>query len=208
MFEKINNQRRQAFKKRHFVRTIKAVIAYCTRYFGYKKEPYLFETENEPNVPMCIRRSFFRKNTYAIFYDYKMFKQRFGHLDFEGQYAYTMLIIAHEMRHYHQMRQLDSKKPWEDTELLEEWRKDEEIPIAEITNEAEQYEHYKRPMELDAELFAYCFVAEMTELLASTRFISDEYINEMEKHYIRLFGKTNEEWFPKDNVGGCYSPER
>ncbi|MBQ4107825.1 MAG: hypothetical protein IJC80_00345 [Clostridia bacterium] len=198
MFERINKQRKQSFKKKHFVRIIKNVVWYCTRCFGYKKEPYVFETENEPNALMVIRRSYIRKNAYIIFYDYKKFKKIFGHLDFEGQCSYAMLLIAHEMRHYFQMRQLDSKKPWVDNELLEEWRKDDEVPMFDVTNKAEQLEHFKRPMELDAELFAYWFVAEMQEVLVSTRYISENYIDEMEKHYIRLFGETDEDLFPKD----------
>ena len=74
------------------------------------------------------------------------------------------------------------------------------VPISmfDVTNKAEQLEHFKRPMELDAELFAYWFVAEMQEVLVSTRYISENYIDEMEKHYIRLFGETDEDLFPKD----------
>ena len=198
MFGRINNQRKQEFKKRHFVRIIKNVVSYCTRFFGYKKEPFVFETENPPNILMVIYRSRIRKNDYAIFYDYNKFKRIFGELDFEGQCSYAMSLIAHEMRHYYQMRQLDSKKPCEDDELLEEWRKDEEEPMFEITNKAEQYEHFKRPMELDAELFAYCFVAEMQEVLVSLEYISENYIDDMEKHYIKIFGETNDTLFPKN----------
>ncbi len=197
MFEKINKQRHQTFKKRHYVAVIKSVTRFCTEIFGYKVKPYLFESENESHTPMCIYRSHIRKNRYAIFYDYALFKKIFGHLDYEGQQAYTAFLIAHEMRHYYQMRQIDSKKPRENAELLEKWRKDEAIPIAEIRNDAEQYEHYKRPMELDAELFAYCFVAKMFDSLVSLSYIDENYINDLENYYIELFQETNEVLFPK-----------
>ena len=197
MFEKISKQRHQAFKKKHYVALIKSIARFCTEFFGYKVKPYLFESKNEPHTPMCIYRSHIRKNRYAIFYDYNLFKKIFGHLDYEGQRAYTAFLIAHEMRHYYQMRQIDSKAPREDSELLEKWRKDEAIPIAEITNDLEQYEHYKRPMELDAELFAYCFVAKMFDTLVSLSYIDENYINDLENYYIELFQKTDEGLFPR-----------
>lgn len=195
MFEKLNYQRHQVFKKRHYIALIKSVTAFCTEFFGYKIKPYLFESENEENTPMCIYRSHLRKNRYAIFYDYNMFKKIFGHLDFEGQRAYTTLLIAHEMRHYYQMRQIDAKAPNEDLELVEEWRKDEKIPIADITSEEEQYEHYKRPMEIDAELFAYCFVAKTLEIRVSLSYINDYYINDLKEYYFKLFQEIDEELF-------------
>ena len=148
---------------------------------------------------MLIRRSPYRKGVYGIFYDYNLFKKTYGHLNFDAQYAYAILLMAHEMRHYYQMRQIDSKKPWENAELLEEWRKDDESPMPEITSASEEFEHFKRPMEIDAELFAYCFVADSARILVSTDYLSGyDCRGELEKHYIRLFGKTNETLFPKE----------
>ena len=93
------------------------------------------------------------------------------------------------------MRQIDAKTPSEDLELVEEWRKDEELPIFKITSKEEQYEHYKRPMEIDAELFAYCFVARTFEIRVSLSYINDKYINDLKDYYFKLFQETDEELF-------------
>jgi hypothetical protein len=38
----------------------------------------------------------------------------------------------------------------------------------------------------------------MQEALVSKKYISENYINDMEKHYIRLFGETSDTLFPKN----------
>ena len=137
-----------------------------------------------------------RKGRYAIFYDYMQFKDAFEDLDFEGQEAYAMFMIAHEMRHYYQMRQLDSKKPREPKERLDKWRKDDENPKY-PGDFCSLFDFFMQPMELDAEVFAYVFVADKLGVAVNFDYIGDNYIKEMEKYYIELFGETNEEIFPQ-----------
>ena len=52
-----------------------------------------------------------------------------------------------------------------------------------------------QPMELDAELFAYVFVADKLGVTVSLDYIGENYIKEMEKYYVELFGETNEDIF-------------
>ena len=200
MSKLVNRNKNNLFKKCHYVSIIKYTAEYLAWYFGYKRKPFLFESANKEGEAMVIYRG--RKGRYAIFYDYMQFKKVFGHLDFEGQEAYAMLLIAHEMRHYYQMRQLDSKHPSEPKERLDKWRIDDENPKY-PGEDCSILEFFMQSMELDAELFAYVFVAEKLECLVSFNYIDENYINELEKYYIELFGETNEELFPKNSTDGC-----
>ena len=167
-------------------------------YFGYSTPPYVFETELPPGIMMCIRRSYIRKNTYLIFYDYKKFKKHFGRYDFETQLCYAAFVMAHEMRHYYQMRQLDAKVPDEPEWLLERWRNDENAPWQDEVTEETNFEFQKTPMEIDANLFAYWFVAYYFDSFVSLNHIDKRFIDELEKYHIELFGETDEWLFPKD----------
>ena len=80
----VNRNKNSLFKKRHYVAVINNIADYLTRYFGYKRKPYLFESTNEKGDVMIICRGR-KKGSYGIFYDYMQFKDVFGHLDFDGQ---------------------------------------------------------------------------------------------------------------------------
>ena len=188
-------KKRSLFKKRHYVAIIRDTVRYLTRHFGYKIPPFVFESVNPPNVLMMITRGY--KGRYGIFYDYMQFKRKFGHLDFEGQTVYAATCIAHEMRHYYQMRQLDSPHPTEAPERLAVWRKDEETPKKPL-DEISPLELYMQPMELDAALFSYVFVARMYDIAISFNYVDEKYINILEEYYIELFGETNEDIFPQN----------
>ena len=192
----VNRNRNSLFKKRHYVAVINNIADYLTRYFGYKRKPYLFESTNEKGDVMIICRGR-KKGSYGIFYDYMQFKDVFGHLDFDGQEAYAMFLIAHEMRHYYQMRQLDSAHPLESEETLEKWRKNDENPKY-PGDDCSVFDFFMQPMELDAELFAYVFVANKLGVTVNLDYIGENYIKEVEKYYIELFGQTNEEIFPQN----------
>ena len=191
----VNRNKNNLFKKRHYVAIIKYTTEYLTWYFGYKRKPYLFESTNKKGDAMLICRGR-KKGIYGIFYDYQQFKDVFGHLDFEGQEAYATFLIAHEMRHYYQMRQLDSKHPSESKERLDKWRIDDENPKY-PGEDCTVFEFFMQSMELDAELFAYVFVADKLGSIVSLDYIGEGYINEMEKYYIELFGETDEDIFPQ-----------
>ena len=113
--------------------------------------------------------------------------------------AYTMFLIAHEMRHYYQMRQLDADNPIEDVKTLEEWRENDQNPKY-PGEDCSIFEFYMQPMELDAELFAYVLVASKFDVLVSVDFIDENLLKEMEKHYVRLFGETNNELFSNEDA--------
>lgn len=191
----VNRNKNNLFKKRHYIAIIKNVAEYLTRCFGYTRKPYLFESTNKEGEAMVIYRG--RKGQYAIFYDYMQFKNTFGHLDFQGQEAYATLLIAHEMRHYYQMRQLDSKNPIEPKERLNKWRIDDENPKY-PGEDFSVFDFFMQPMELDAELFAYVFVAYILGVCVNLDYIGENYIKEMEKYYVELFGETNKEIFSQN----------
>ena len=48
---------------------------------------------------------------------------------------------------------------------------------------------------IDAELFAYCFVAKTLEIRVSLSYINDNYINDLKDYYFKLFQETDEELF-------------
>lgn len=195
----VNRNKNNLFKKRHYVSIIKSTVSFLTRYFGYRQKPFLFESINKEGEAMFICRG--RKGHYAIFYDYMQFKKVFGHLDFDVQEAYAMLLIAHEMRHYYQMRQIDSPHPTESKDRIAMWRRDDENPKY-PGEDCSILEFYMQPMELDAELFAYVFVADKLDALVNLDYIDKAYINELEKYYVEIFGKTNEELFPREEKDG------
>lgn len=189
----VNRGKINSFKKRHYISTIKLTVNYLSWYFGYKRKPFLFESTNDNGVLMCIVGGA-KKGYYAIFYDYMQWKRAFGHLCFDEQQASVIYIVAHEMRHYYQLRQLESKRPAEPADRLTAWRHNNENPKR-VNNGCSIFEFYMQPMELDAELFAYVFVADKTDLLMNTARVSKDYLKELEKYYIELFGEGNEELF-------------
>ena len=194
MSNSAHKRRYDLFRKRHYISTIKQTVDYCTRLFGYKKKPFLFETENRKGELMYICRG--KKRQYAVFYDYKQFKKTFGHLSFDGQLAYAVALIAHEMGHYYQMRQLDSSNPRESAETLKAWRENDEN--TKFPGECDSLlEFYTQPMELDAELFAYVFVADQLNIQIGLDFIDPNFLQILEKRYVDLYGETSDELFGK-----------
>lgn len=193
----VNRNKKSLFKKRHYVSTIKFAVSYLAWFFGYNRSPFLFESVNDDGVLMSIC-DWVKKGYFAIFYDYMQWKSVFGHLSFEEQQASVIYLIAHEMRHYYQLRQLDSKCPDEPKDRLASWRYNYENPKY-VGDDCSVFEFFMQPMELDASLFAYVFVADKTGFLMNTAHVSNDYLKELEKYCIELFGKTNEELFPREN---------
>ena len=179
------------FKKKHFVRIIDNVRHYLCRKFGYKIKPYIFETQLAENMLMLFTH---RMGVYFIFYDYKQFKKIFGHRDFETQEAYAAVIMAHEMRHYYQHRQMVAKKPKEKEEIIELWRENEWNPKY-VEDGYSLSECLLQPLELDAALFEYVFGAEIFEFLLPQVIKDEEHFNAMEKLYVEYFGETDTDLF-------------
>ena len=199
----VNRNKRSLFKKRHYVAIIRKTTEYLTRCFGYKRKPFVFESVNSEGALMTICSD--SKNRYfAIFYDYMQWKNIFGYLSFEEQAASVMHIIAHEMRHYYQLRQIDSKHPNQPDDRLTAWRNNYEN-MKYVSDDFSVFDFYMQPTELDAELFAYVFVADQTDLLQDTAHIGESYIKELEEYYVKLCGETDDELFPKESTEGCIS---
>lgn len=179
------------FKKKHFVSMIDNVRCYLCRKFGYKIKPYIFETQLEKNSLMLFTHT---ADRYAIFYDYKQFKEMFGHRDFETQEAYAAAIMAHEMRHYYQHRQMMANNPKEKAETIALWRENEWNP-KNVEDGCSLSEFLLQPLELDAALFEYVFGAEMFEFLLLQVIKDEEHFNAMEKLYVEYFGETDTDLF-------------
>ena len=179
------------FKKKHYVRMIESVRRYLCRKFGYKKKPYIYETRLEKNSFMLFTHT---SGGYAIYYDYKQFKDSFGDMDFEAQEAYVGAIMAHEMRHYYQHRQMFANNPKEKAETIALWRENEWCP-KNLEDGYSLSEFCLQPLELDATLYEYVFGAEIFELLLLLVIKDEEHFNAMERLYIEYFGETDTKLF-------------
>lgn len=189
-----NKDRYGKFKKKDYVRMIDNVRYYLCRKFGYKIKPYIFETQLKENALMLFTHTAGR---YAIFYDYKQFKETFGHRDFKTQEAYAAAIMAHEMRHYYQHRQMTAKKPKEKMETVALWRENEWSP-KNIQDGYSLSEFLLQPLELDAALYEYVFGAEIFEVLLLQVIKDEEHFNAMEKLYVEYFGETDMDLFNEE----------
>ena len=179
------------FKKKDYVRILNGVRYYLCRKFGYKIKPYIFETQLKENALMLFTHTAGR---YAIFYDYKQFKEMFGHRDFETQEAYAAAIMAHEMRHYYQHRQMIANNPKEKAETIALWRENEWNP-KNVEDGCSLSECLLQPIELDAALFEYVFGAEIFEVLLLQVIKDEEHFNAMEKLYVEYFGEMDTDLF-------------
>lgn len=189
----LKRNRKVVFRKRHFVKTIHAVRRYLLNKFGYSQKPFIIETA----LPKFTLMSLMHKNSkYAILYDYKQFKKEFGSCDFHTQEAYAASIMAHEMRHYYQHRQMFSKNPVEDIKTLKRWIKNEkDVKLAE-TNGFDKY--VTQPLEVDASLFEYVFGANIYDKLLIRVITGKKQYKKMKKLYTSYFGKLNPELFTKE----------
>lgn len=201
MANNVNRNKNSLFKKRHFINVMKWTVNFLSYQFAYKRPPYLFESANDDNVLMSLYFGTHKKRC-AIFYDYLQWKKCYDDYTFDEKVASVMFITAHEMRHYYQFRQINSKHPNEPKERLELWQKNKDN-ILHIGRDCSEIEYFMQPLEIDANLFAYVFVADMTDLLTDIRNATENYAEELEKYYIELWGETNEELFPKDSTSSC-----
>jgi hypothetical protein len=183
------------FTHEHYIALIKSIVGSCTRFFGYLRRPRIVECQNDEGAAMIIRRT--GRNRYTIFCDYDQFVDNFGELDFEGQEAYCALLISHEMRHYYQMRQLESRWVRESEETLRAWQENDDCPKI-PSEDFSVLDFYMQPMEIDAELFAYLFVAYNLGIRVSLDFIDEGYIHELKKYCIEYLGEADDEVFSNE----------
>ena len=179
------------FKKKDYVRIVENVVYYLCDKFGYRIKPYVFETELPPNALMMFTH---KPGAYAIVYDYKQFKEKFGCRDFETQEAYAAAIAAHEMRHYYQHRQMIAKKPREKAEIIARWRENEDDPKC-WEDSYSILDFCLQPLELDAVLYEYVFGAEIFEKALIQVICNEEHFDALEKLYVEYFGETDPDIF-------------
>ena len=179
------------FKKKDYLRVIRNTQDLLCLQFGYTIKPCLMETRLREGRLMEFYHC---PAWYAIFYDYKQFKDAFGHRDFDAQEAYAAAMMAHEMRHYYQHRQMVSKVPMESDETLALWWENECNPKCEEDG-CSRLEFHLQPLELDATLFEYVFCAEAYGRIAIQAIESVEHLNAVEKLYVEYFGETDDRLF-------------
>lgn len=182
------------FKKKDYVRIIRAVRDYLCETFGYKMKPSLFETRLSEG---CLMEFFHGEKWFAVLYDYKQFKDRFGHHNFEVQNAYAAAMAAHEIRHYYQHRQMIAVKPKESEKTIALWRECE-LSATLFDENGGTEEYYLQPLELDAFLFEYVFAAKEFGLLLLQSIANERHLDCLEALYVEYFGKTDETLFGRE----------
>ena len=174
------------FTKGDYVRYLEYTVWRLCREFGYKKEPKTYETQlSKENATMLFVH---RGKKFAIFYDYKHFKKFFGHLSYGYQKIILVGIVAHEMRHYYQHRQMQAKVPREKKGIIEGWKKDE-------NGEFSHLPLHLQPLELDAQLFSIKFKDEVFDVVSSYSIFDMEHVTALEKLYVEYYEETDQELF-------------
>lgn len=181
-----------AFKKRDYLKILNNVIDFCLKSFGYRIRPYVLETKLKHGEMMMFAEHGHR---YAIFYDYQQFRRVFKKYNYEVQEAYAMLLAAHEMRHYYQVRQIFCKTPREDEKTIEEWRKNHFFGKDFGEDDETILDFYMQPMELDAQLYAYWFVAKVLDKGVKLNFIDDNFIDILKAKWIEKYGEDDEDLY-------------
>ena len=179
--------RRSQFKKRDYLRILNGVVDFCLEKFGYRIRPYILEKKLEDGELMVFYNVGKRK--FAIFYDYQQFRRRFAHDSYEIQEAYVMATAAHEMRHYYQVRQIFARHPVESEKTISEWRENHYNAKTPGEDGCTMLDFYLQPMELDAELYAYYFVAKVLERGINLNYIDENYIHILKNKFIEIFGE-------------------
>ncbi|MBR2341490.1 MAG: hypothetical protein IKA72_03685 [Clostridia bacterium] len=174
------------FRKKDYVRLLEYTVWRLCREFGYVKEPQIFETELlEKNATMLFAH--YGKH-FAVFYDYKKFRKFFGRLGYNYQKIILVGIVAHEMRHYYQHRQMQAKISREKAEIIERWKKDED-------GEFKDLPLHLQPLELDAQLFSITFLDKTFGVVSSYSIFDNEHVTALENLYREYYGEIDEELF-------------
>ncbi len=179
-------------KKREYIRILNWVVDFCLDKFGYTNRPYICEAKLEYGEMMVFLD--WHKH-YAIFYDWKQFRDTFKDTDYDTQYSYAMATAVHEMRHYYQVRQIYSKTPREDEKIIAEWRENYNNGKILGKDGCTLLDFFMQPMELDAQLYAYYFVAKILDCVIKLDYIDKDYVKVLKKRYIELFGDDDEDLY-------------
>jgi len=174
-----------SLRKRQFINVIKNTINDCLKIFGYSKKPYILETSfNSYAVMMFVEGK--SKGSSAIYFDYQKFQKLFRNCDGEGRVLWLIHIVAHEMRHYYQYRQITSQNPKEDEIIIQEW-KSERV----IRNHCQHNEYFGNVRELDAYTFSYIYTAERFDMIPVDSGLPQNYRIRMRNYAKKLYGKSH-----------------
>ncbi len=171
-------------KKREYLKILNDVVDFCLWQFGYTVRPRLRESKLGHGEMMMFCNYY---KHYAILYDWQQFQKTFGNRSYFEQVALVMSSSAHEMRHYYQVRQIFSCTPSEDEKTLAEWWENH-VNGKCIGPDCTILDFYIQPMELDAELYAYWYVAKTLDCSLNLNYIDKNYINVLKSKFIEMFG--------------------
>jgi hypothetical protein len=172
------------------------MISFFLHKFGYSKRPYLIETRFKNGALAALCKC---KNDYAILYDYERYRKSHKDMDYQSNEVAALMVIAHEMRHYFQVRQLFSKTPRVNKKTLDEWRdgyyngKDLGEDGCETLSD-----YFSQAMELDAELYAYVMTAKILDRVPLYRGV--DYIKKLRAKYVEMFGDDDEDLYIFDEA--------
>lgn len=180
------------FKKKDYIRILNIVVDFCIQKWGYKIRPYIRETKLDGGEMMLFCD---RNKHYAIFYDWQQFRKLFGKSDYETQETYIMATAAHEMRHYYQVRQIYSKCPRESEKTIAEWRGNHFNGKTLGEDGCTLLDFFMQPMELDAELYGYYFVAKVLGRSIDVSYIDKNFMDILKNKFIEMFGEDHEDLY-------------
>lgn len=171
-------------RKRDFKKCVFSTVCDCMHIFGYSLMPAIIETTLDGNRLMSFVACDNSKQC-AIIYDYQKFQKAFGERDKEYNLISLTYIVAHEMRHYYQHRQIFAKVPKERREVVDDWRNDTELKIS-----CEKREYYGNVREIDAFAFAYRYCANRGRVLVRDVGVPKHYRKVMQDYTKKSFGIT------------------
>ncbi len=184
----MSRKRNGQFKKKDYLKILNNVVDFCLQKFGYKIRPYIRETRlNAGELALFCDNN----KHYAIFYDWQQFRRIFGKTDYKTQETYAMATAAHEMRHYYQVRQIYSKRPCESGKTIAEWRENHFNGKVLGENGCTLLDFFMQPMELDAELYGYYFVAKVLDRGIDVSYIDKNFIDVLKNKFIEMFGENH-----------------
>ena len=183
------------FKKQHFINVLKNVRRQLMREFDYTRAPYLIERKLEDAALMVFAD---RGERTAIFYDYAKFKRHYGDCDKDVQMMYAVSTIAHEMRHYFQHRQISATNPIVKEKILKKWEENKPKFKAKKGENSWLKSYYMKPRELDAQLFAYTFVADNLDQALIGAFYNFDHYKQLKKLHRKYGGSMHRKIFSRE----------
>lgn len=192
----MSNYKVNKLKKREYLKILNYVVDFCLWQFGYSVRPCLREAKLGYGE-MMMSCNYYKH--YTILYDWQKFRKMFGKQDYLTQVALAMSSAAHEMRHYYQVRQIFSRTPSEDEKTLDGWWENH-INGKYVGEDCTILEFFMQPMELDAELYSYWYVAKTLDCRLNLDYIDKNFINVLKNKFIEMFGADHKDLYIFDTV--------